>query len=558
MRKNLPVTRSEHILPDGASLVSKTDPNGRITYANPAFVEASGFSRDELMGAAHSIVRHPDMPEAAFADMWATIQEGKPWSGLVKNRRKDGDFYWVRANVTPVVEKGRVVGYMSVRDKPSRESIAAAEGLYRAMREGKLEGVDLREGRLRRRGLPGFFAHFADRPLGSRILMASVLAALFLVGEAVLASAGAPSRLVTVWAALGASLSLGAGVLLRRATDAPSAEALVAVRGLLAGSVGYRTTTERVDAAGLLQSGLQQLSINLTAVVQDIQSGSGAIQDVTGTLSEEMNSLAERTQTQAASLEETAASMVELTATMQATADSARQVNDVVVEAAGLAARAGRVAGRVVHVMDAISNSSKKIRDIIAVIDEIAFHTNILALNAAVEAAKAGDEGRGFAVVASEVRSLAQRSGLAAREIKALIVDSVERVDEGAPLVGEAGQLMDQLSAAVDRVAGLMGQIVTSSREQSVGLDQISEAVARIDQITQQNAALVVEANGATAVATEHTRWLNDAVDVFNVPRAAPGVASLAGLDDDTGAAPDLDRARVASATARPRRASAA
>ena len=519
MRKNLPVTQNEFRLRDGESLVSKTDLKGRITYGNPTFVEASGFELDELLGNAHSIVRHPDMPEAAFADLWATIQQGKPWSALVKNRRKDGDFYWVRANVTPVIENKRVVGYVSVRDKPSRDAVAAAEQLYRSMREGTLSGVVLKEGIVRRTGIVGWLVHFGDLQLRTRLLIVSSFNALVVLAIAALGAMPAWRWLLGPAAVAGASITMLIASYLARAIGGPLREALAAARGIAAGQVDYRTDTRRTDECGLLLRALQQTSINLTAAVQDIQKGSGSIQLVAEELTEEMRGLSDRTQTQAASLEQTAASMEQITATIQHNASNAQRANDVVLGAASVAGRAGEIVGKVVHTMGSISQASKKIGDIIGVIDEIAFQTNILALNAAVEAARAGEQGRGFAVVASEVRTLAQRTASAAKEIKSLIVESVHRVDKGAALVSEAGRTMDDVVQSVTRVAEHMAEIATASREQSKGMEQVSQAVAQMDQITQHNGALVEQATAATENVRAQTLLLDAAIQVFNVPR---------------------------------------
>ena len=193
MRKNLPVTQQEHILPEGTSLVSKTDLKGRITYCNPAFIETSGFDRHELMGAPHNLVRHPDMPEAAFADLWATVKDGLPWSGVVKNRRKNGDHYWVCANVTPVKEGSQVVGYMSVRTTPSRAEIEAADALYARMREGTARGIRLEHGFVKRTGFAGWLARAGSLGIGTWVGIAAALNAVLLasIGAAALLGGGA-------------------------------------------------------------------------------------------------------------------------------------------------------------------------------------------------------------------------------------------------------------------------------------------------------------------------------------------------------------------------------
>jgi len=521
MRKNLPVTKNEYVIPAGTSLVSKTDLKGRITYCNPAFIEASGFSSDELMGAAHSIVRHPDMPEAAFADLWSTIEQGKPWSALVKNRRKTGDFYWVRASVSPVIENKRVIGYMSVRDRPSRAAVAAAEELYRKMREGALTGLVLEEGFLRRTGVAGWFLHFADLGLGRRTAILSSIDVLLLVAVAALGYRGAAHATVVVVACIAAVAIVLRAFLTGRAIAARITEAVVAARSIAAGQVDYRTDTKRTDECGMLLHAMQQTAINLTAAVQDIQHGSTAIQLIADELSGEMNGLSDRTQAQAASLEETAASMEQLTATVAQNARNAKEANEVALKASQIAVRGGQAVGAVVGTMASISEDSRKIRDIISVIDEIAFQTNILALNAAVEAARAGEAGRGFAVVSAEVRNLAQRSASAATDIRSLISDSVRKIDGGSVLVGDAGKTMDELMQGVKSVTVLIAEIATASDEQSLGIGQVGQAVTHLDQITQHNAALVEEATAATQTVAEQTILLDGAIQVFNVPRAA-------------------------------------
>ncbi len=518
MRKNFPVSQREYVLPEGTSLVSKTDLKGRITYCNPAFVECSGFDRQELIGAPHNLVRHPDMPEAAFADLWNTLQQGLPWTGLVKNRRKDGDHYWVCANVTPVKENGQTVGYMSVRTTPTRQEVEAAEALYARMREGRASGLQLRNGFLRRTGVGGWLGRLGDPGLGARI---AALAGVQIAATAILAGlalGGSAPWAVGIAAAAAALCAFAGAIHLATTVAAPVNSALAATREIAAGVLSFRTATRRTDELGLLLRGLQQVSINLDAVVRDIKHGTATIHQATGELSEETHGLSARTEQQAANLEQTAASMQELTATVKQNADNARQANQLAITASEVATRGGAVVANVVDTMGSISASSRRINDIIGVIDGIAFQTNILALNAAVEAARAGEQGRGFAVVAAEVRNLAQRSAGAAKEVKDLITDSTAKVDSGTKLVGVAGTTMADVVASVKRVTEIMSEITAASQEQASGIDQVSQAVTQLDQITQQNAALVEEAAAATETMRNEVGALDGAVDVFHVP----------------------------------------
>ena len=263
----------------------------------------------------------------------------------------------------------------------------------------------------------------------------------------------------------------------------------------------------------------------LTAIVGRIQQASTAINSAAGEIAAGNNDLSRRTEQQAANLEETAASMEELTSTVRQNAESARQANQLAQGAAGVASKGGEVVGQVVTTMSAIETSSRKIAEIISVIDGIAFQTNILALNAAVEAARAGEQGRGFAVVASEVRTLAQRSANAAREIKELIDDSVGKVADGSALVHQAGTTMDEIVASVQRVTDIMAEISAASQEQSAGIEQVNQTVIQMDETTQQNAALVEEATAAAHAMEEQARGLAEAVSVFRL-QAEPGTGS--------------------------------
>jgi methyl-accepting chemotaxis protein len=277
----------------------------------------------------------------------------------------------------------------------------------------------------------------------------------------------------------------------------------------------------REDEIGQLQMTLRRMRESLSQTIGGIRDSAESI----GTASDEIASgnqdLSARTEKAASSLEETASAMEELTGTVQQSAASAHQANALAVSAASVAKRGGEVVGQVVQTMDEINVSSRRIADITSVIDGIAFQTNILALNAAVEAARAGEQGRGFAVVAGEVRSLAGRSADAAREIKGLIGSSVERVEAGSRLVAEAGKTMDELVSAVQRVKDIMGEITTATAEQSDGIAQVNIAIAQLDQVTQQNAALVEQSTAAAESLREQARALNGAVGTFQVARRA-------------------------------------
>ena len=289
--------------------------------------------------------------------------------------------------------------------------------------------------------------------------------------------------------------------------------------------------TDKTNEIGRLFAGIERMRTNLTTMVGSVHHGAESIDVGAREIASGNTDLSQRTEEQAASLQETASSMEQLTSTVKQNAENARQASQLAVNASDIASRGGQVVEQVVDTMSAISSSSSKVVDIIGVIEGIAFQTNILALNAAVEAARAGEEGRGFAVVAGEVRSLAQRSAAAAKEIKSLIGDSTAKVESGSVLVARAGETMDEIVQAVRRVTDIMGEISAASDEQSQGIEQVSRAVGQMDEVTQQNAALVEEAAAAAASLEEQTRKLKDVVSHWQVSSDAPSSDPRARLE---------------------------
>ncbi|MEZ3498941.1 methyl-accepting chemotaxis protein [Pantoea sp. KPR_PJ] len=301
----------------------------------------------------------------------------------------------------------------------------------------------------------------------------------------------------------------------------PLHQLLMHIRTIAAGDLTRPIAVEGRNEMSQLAQGLEEMQQALVRTVSNVRDGSDAILSGASEIAAGNNDLSARTEEQAASLEQTAASMEQLTATVKQNAENARQASQLALSASETAQKGGRVVESVVKTMSDIAGSSKKIADITSVIDGIAFQTNILALNAAVEAARAGEQGRGFAVVAGEVRSLAQRSAQAAKEIKSLIDDSVNRVDAGSRLVGSAGETMGDIVGAVTRVTDIMGEIASASDEQSRGIDQVGEAVTEMDRVTQQNAALVEESASAAASLEAQASRLSESVSLFNIPRGA-------------------------------------
>jgi methyl-accepting chemotaxis protein len=317
------------------------------------------------------------------------------------------------------------------------------------------------------------------------------------------------------------ALSLGLGVLLAwllvRSITQPLSQAVQVARAVASGDLTSRIEVNSKDETGQLMQALKDMNDSLVGIVGNVRSGTDTIATASSQIAAGNHDLSSRTEQQASSLEETAASMEELTSTVKQNADNARQANQLAVSASSVAVKGGSVVAEVVGTMGAINASSRKIVDIIGVIDGIAFQTNILALNAAVEAARAGEQGRGFAVVAAEVRNLAQRSAAAAKEIKTLIGDSVDKVEEGSKQVAEAGKTMDEIVDSVKRVTDIMAEITAASQEQTSGIEQINQAITQMDQVTQQNAALVEEAAAAASSLQEQASGLSQVVSVFKV-----------------------------------------
>ena len=862
MKINMPVTTNEYVLTDTDTIVSTTDLKGNLTSINRDFLRISGFTEAELIGTNHNIVRHPDMPPAAFEDLWNTVKAGRPWTGIVKNRCKNGDYYWVEANVTPLRENGQVVGYMSVRNKPTRAQIDAASALYsqwnqgnfpkaplparirkglvdlpvnqkllaafalpflslvllaailklgldasyllpalfiglagvvfgyqflsgmlikplqdtarhlRTVSEGNLNvhfdmsrndevgqvlqalrsvqiklGYDMNETRKtaeettrikvaldnvstnvmmadtdlniiymnksivqmlsnveadlkkvlpnfnvstlmgtnidgfhknpsHQRNLLGTFTstystqikvagltfrlnanpvidakgvrlgavvewdniteqlaaqererQLAEENLRVRIALDNVSTGVMIsdnerniiyVNKAVVKTlAGAEADIRKQLPNFSASTLVGTNIdgfhkdpshqarMLSTFTNPYTANLVVGGRNLRVtanpvinaqgerlGAVAewidrtsevaveneiarvvesavmgdFKTRLDTANKEGFfktLAEGMNKLletsdvglnevvrvlnalsrgdlteSItneyfgtfgqlkddsnatveNLRNLIEQIKTAAESINTAAKEIAAGNTDLSQRTEEQASSLEETASSMEQLASTVKQNAENAKQANQMASAASGVAVKGGEVVGEVVSTMSAINESSRKIVDIISVIDGIAFQTNILALNAAVEAARAGEQGRGFAVVAGEVRNLAQRSAAAAKEIKQLISDSVEKVEDGSKLVEQAGSTMDEVVSSVKRVTDIMAEITAASVEQSSGIDQVNQAVTQMDEVTQQNAALVEEAAAAAESLEEQAQTLIESVSVFKLP----------------------------------------
>ena len=324
-------------------------------------------------------------------------------------------------------------------------------------------------------------------------------------------------------------LGIACAYWITRSITRPITRAVEVAEAVSAGDLTSHIVVESRDETGQLMHALKNMNDKLVSIVGQVRAGTESISTASSEIAAGNLDLSSRTEEQASSLEETASSMEELTSTVKLNADNARSANQLAIDASQIASKGGVVVSEVVSTMGSINDSSRKIVDIISVIDAIAFQTNILALNAAVEAARAGEQGRGFAVVASEVRNLAQRSSAAAKEIKGLIDDSVQKVEAGSQLVDKAGRTMDEIVQSISHVTQIMNQITDASDEQRTGIEQVNRAIGQMDQVTQQNAALVEEAAAAAESMQEQAAKLAEMVGVFKLDATQHHVAASAG-----------------------------
>ncbi|EOI7915364.1 methyl-accepting chemotaxis protein [Enterobacter hormaechei] len=500
------VTQNEYPLDDDTTLMSTTDLHSYMTHTNDTFVQVSGFTLQELLGQPHNIVRHPDMPKAAFADMWYTLQKGEPWSGIVKNRRKNGDHYWVRANAVPMVRNGQMTGYMSIRTRATEDEIAAVEPLYKALNEGRSK-KRIHKGLVVRKGWLG---KLPAMPLRWRVR--SVMAVLFAVMAATLVASAAG------WASLvAAAVVMLLGTLVFEQQIVRPVENVA--RQALRVATGERNSVQhlnRSDELGLMLRAVGQLGLMCRWLINDVSSQVVSVRDGSDRLAQGNEDLNDRTRQTVANVQQTVATMNQMAASVQSNSETAAEVDKLSMAASSAATQGGTVMQTVVKTMDDIADSTQRIGSITSFINDIAFQTNILALNAAVEAARAGEQGKGFAVVAGEVRHLASRSANAANDIRKLIDASASKVQSGADQVHAAGRTMDDIVEQVKNVTQLIAQISHSTSEQATGLTELTRAVAELDSITQKNADLVEESAQISAMVKHRAGRLEDAVTVLH------------------------------------------
>lgn len=514
MRNNQPVTQREYPVSENATLMSTTDLDGNIIYANEDFVEASGFSVEELVGQPHNIVRHPDIPSEVFKDMWRTLKQGEIWTGVVKNRRKNGDHYWVRANITPIIRQGKIQSFMSVRTAAKEEEIAQASALYAAFNQGKYPSHTFLKGAFVYKGWQRWRSWNQTISLKKRLRLFILLPLPFMLLSAWFAGLSGYALFMHI-AILLVLLMVNERILYFQIVK-PIRLLNEQANRVATGDEHNVTYINRIDEVGMTQRSVNQLGRMFRWLVSDVSHQIHQVDISCDQLAAGNRDLYVRTEQTASNVEATASTMNELTTAVSSNSETAGQANNLSNITCEAAIKGGSAMDNIANTMNDIAKSSDRISNIIGVIDSIAFQTNILALNASVEAARAGEQGRGFSVVATEVRELAQRSAEAAKEIKTLISASSSNIKVGSKQVNETVGTMEDIVVHVKNVTDLIGEISLASSEQSAGLKELGRAVEKLESITHENANYVSKASMISGEMKVQTNYLVSAINVFH------------------------------------------
>jgi len=537
MKINMPVTRVELPFPGNTNLVSKTDTKGVITHANDAFVAMSGFSRQELIGSSHNLVRHPDMPAEAFADLWQTIKSGLPWRGIVKNRCKSGDYYWVDAFVVPVRQNGTTIGYMSVRTPPSRDQVQKAEALYGAIRNKQANLPGIKAGVLGRMSI----ATRLWLAMGGLVALMAIMAASIFGGLT-----GSMTTAVTAACILAALLiAMFTGIHFSRSVGGTLSRASEIFDQIAEGNLTSDVDISGRDETGLLLCQLGSMQTHLKSMLDDISSAAMAIEVRSAQLGARMTNVMEQSSRQheaaqsvAATTEEFSVSVREVADYAEATASAARQSEELVATSNAEIGQTLNVTSRVVDAVHRssatiaeLSSAIQKIGDITIVIGEIAKQTNLLALNAAIEAARAGEQGRGFAVVADEVRKLAERTtsstadiaktvgeiqGVTQRAVSDMELASRE-VEIGIGSMQKSVSSLEGVARASNQVSDMAKHISNSTVEQAKASEEVAQSMERISLLIEENSHIAQDASGTTSELLATAAGLNRLINGFEL-----------------------------------------
>ncbi|TCV89661.1 methyl-accepting chemotaxis protein [Sulfurirhabdus autotrophica] len=513
MKINMPVTQKEQPYPRGKILVSKTDTKGTITYVNDIFIEISGFSQDELVGRNHNIVRHPDMPQEAFADLWSTVKKGRPWRGLVKNRCKNGDYYWVEALVVPVRENNEIIGYMSVRKEPDRQQVNQAEALYKAIRE--------KQTKLKRK-----FRLTQDTSIKLRISVFLITFTLLLLVAGLAGLSGSTSAVATV-VSVGSILAWGSAFFMSHSIVRPLKQAVQFFDQIAQGNLNNAIPVDRLDETGQVLSSLAYTQAHLRVITDEIRLASLNMKKHSVMLQTDIEQVASHLQEQQDRVIEVSAAMEEVTVSISEVAKSADEAASAATTSLSTVKGGSKhmnlsmvSTGRLVtsvqessNIIDELSKSIQKVGLVTQVIKDIADRTNLLALNAAIEAARAGEQGRGFAVVADEVRQLAERTTISTADIASIVEEiqvatqsAVASMDKAALEVGEGRSLLQETSDSFLQITGSSEQvneiaqhIASAANEQSTASEQVAINMEKMSSLIEKNNASI---SGVTRVVT--------------------------------------------------------
>ncbi len=519
MRSNLPITEHEVPVDPRRPIVSKTDLKGQISYANSSFKEVAGFSDKEIIGEPHNIVRHPFMPSSAYADMWQTLKQDLPWRGIVKNRCKNGDHYWVEAFVTPIKERGQKVGYMSVRNTPSRAQISAAEALYTKINAGQATLAKTKWPQQR-----------------------SMLQRIWLVLAAVLIPALA-SPFSTPLLAVSAVAAAWGGWYLTQSIQRPIQNIEYAFSQLSEGNFRFDVDASAPKEFSHLLVALESMRINLRAIIADVVLAGNRVdkraQDVANSASELIKRSQEQSDgvaTTAAALEEMASSVNEISLATRISAEHASKAKELATRGAIEMGAAQTATQEVVTVVDQaritlgqLSDAVREISVVTKTIREIADQTNLLALNAAIEAARAGETGRGFAVVADEVRKLAERTSASTVSIASTISSVEARTNEALATMREAVASVNHGTAQIDACTLTLGEIAASSNgvdqsarhvaemldQQSSVSEDVAQTMEKINALTEQNVSRIIGVGETASQLTQIAGELHQLVQQF-------------------------------------------